>query len=558
MMVAQISPTGNSHKSNTTFQTSKNCQMKYILTVYLAFFLTGGFWLVIHAGEATTNQPPLPYRIVSFHQGKANIELIKLAKEAGYNGVQIQTEYGTLKPLQEFAEYNQRTQLIENCHKLGMEVSIWVHELNDIPKQFLLKPGTGKLKPGEILSNYGFTGDDRIVLNLNDPKLWALLDERYEHILKDLIPDVDALVLTVTETQVPATNPELFKRLLQLLDDKCRKYGKKLQVRTFVWHLNDLSNLMPTIKELPEDVIIMSKCVPQDWHLRSINGLELGRVGSHEQIEEWDVEGEYFGLNKLVNCMPELLQRQFAYGMSQGIKGVCVRVDRGNQSVLHQPSEVNMWALGLLASGEVSTVDEVWKTWAIHRYGDKAGPAIIPALIHSTDVVQETLYIDNFSFFDTRNPPGPADEIDAFQHLANPQLWSDKYRSLHDRLVMGDPAEIAQVESNKLVALEMASNSVVALERTRLLLEPSDYVQLQRGLLANQVQLEWRAPMHLAYLRHRLLVNTNNSLKREELTAAIRKDLEDMRSAVKNADPTVASDGDQALKWADEMELLLR
>jgi hypothetical protein len=123
---------------------------------------------------------------------------------------------------------------------------------------------------------------------------------------------------------------------------------------------------------------------------------------------------------------------------------------------------------------------------------------------------------------------------------------------------MGDPAEIAQVESNKLVALEMASNSVVALERTRLLLEPSDYVQLQRGLLANQVQLEWRAPMHLAYLRHRLLVNTNNSLKREELTAAIRKDLEDMRSAVKNADPTVASDGDQALKWADEMELLLR
>jgi len=244
--------------------------------------------------------------------------------------------------------------------------------------------------------------------------------------------------------------------------------------------------------------------------------------------------------------------------MSQGIKGVCVRVDRGNQSVLHQPSEVNMWALGLLASGEVSTVDEVWKTWAIHRYGDKAGPAIIPALIHSTDVVQETLYIDNFSFFDTRNPPGPADEIDAFQHLANPQLWSDKYKSLHDRLVMGDPAEIAQVESNKLVALEMASNSVVALERTRLLLEPSDYVQLQRGLLANQVQLEWRAPMHLAYLRHRLLVNTNNSLKREELTAAIRKDLEDMRSAVKNADPTVASDGDQALKWADEMELLLR
>jgi hypothetical protein len=530
----------------------------YRKIICLSFILTGSFRPLIYLDEAIAIQPPLPYRIVSFHQGKADMELIKLAKEAGYNGVQIQTEYGTLEPLQKFAEYNQRTRLIENCHKLGMQVSIWVHELSDIPDNFLLKPDNNPLKPGEIICNYGFSGDQRIIININDPKLWALLDDRYEYILKKLIPNVDALVLTVTEAQVHATNPELFKRLVQMLDDKCRKYGKKLQVRTFVWHLNDLSNLVPTIKELPEDVIIMSKCVPQDWHLRSINGLELGQVGNHEQIEEWDVEGEYFGLNKLVNCMPGLLQSQFAHGMSQGIKGICVRVDRGNQSVLHQPSEVNMWALGLLSSGQTSTMDEIWKTWAIHRYGAEAGPAVIPALINSTDVVQAALYIDNFSFFDTRNPLGPANEIDPFQHPANPHLWSDEYKSLHDRLVMGDPAEIVHVESNYLTALQMASNSLVALEHARLLLKPTDYVQLQRGLLANQVQLEWRAPMHIAYLQHRLLVNMSDPTKREELTSAIRKNLQAMRFAVKNADPTVASDGDEALKWADEMELLLR
>ena len=42
------------------------------------------------------------------------------------------------------------------------------------------------------------------------------------------------------------------------------------------------------------------------------------------------------------------------------------------------------------------------------------------------------------------------------------------------------------------------------------------------------------------------------------LTATIHKDIEAMRSAVKSADPNVTSDGDQALKWADEMEHLLR
>jgi hypothetical protein len=309
---------------------------------------------------------------------------------------------------------------------------------------------------------------------------------------------------------------------------------------------------------LPKDVIIMSKCVPQDWHLRSINGLELGRVGNHEQIEEWDVEGEYFGKNKLVNCMPALLQRQLAYGVSHGIEGICVRVDRDGQSVLHRPSEVNMWALGLLSSGQCNSVDDVWKTWATRRYGNKAGSAIIPTLLYSTDVVQEALYIDNFSFFDSRQRVGPASEPDPFQHLANPQFWSEDYQSLHDRLVQGDAKETARVESNKLAALQTASHSLVALESARPLLETSDYIELRQGLLANQVQLGWRAPMHLAYLRHRLLLNTSDAKKREELTVAIRQDLQSMHSVVEKAPTNVVSDGDQALKWADEMEHLLR
>jgi hypothetical protein len=429
--------------------------------------------------------------------------------------------------------------------------------LNDIPAEFLLKRDTNNLQAGEVVCKYQFAGNQSIVINSDDARLWQLLDKRYEYFLRDLIPDVDALVLTVTETQVHATNPALFQRLVRFLNEKCRKYGKKLHVRTFVWHPDDLDNLMRAVQELPDDVIVMSKCVPQDWHLRSIDAPELGQVGRHQQIEEWDVEGEYFGLNKLVNCMPALLQRQLAYGISKGIKGLCVRVDRGHQSVLHQPSEVNLWALGLLGSGRAETVEDVWKTWAFPRYGSEAGPAIIPALIHTTDVVQEALYIGPFYFFDPRLSLGAASEKDPFQHFANPHYWSREYMPLHDRLVMGDPAETIVVESHKRAALEMASNAVAALEQARPLLQSSDFAQLRQGLLANQTQLAWRAPMHLAYLRHRLLENTRDPIERRQLTIAIRNDLAAMRSAIKTADPTVASDGNQALKWADEMEHLL-
>ena len=91
--------------------------MKHYFTIGLICSVSGSaghFLPAVHGAEPTASHAPLPYRIVSFHQGRADMELIKLAREVGYNGVQIQTENGTLKPLEKFAEYNQRTHLVEN------------------------------------------------------------------------------------------------------------------------------------------------------------------------------------------------------------------------------------------------------------------------------------------------------------------------------------------------------------------------------------------------------------------------------------------------------------
>ena len=50
-------------------------------------------------------------------------------------------------------------------------------------------------------------------------------------------------------------------------------------------------------------------------------------------------------------------------------------VDRDDYNVLFQPQEVNLWALGMLASGAADNADDIWKSWATHRYGDKAAGA---------------------------------------------------------------------------------------------------------------------------------------------------------------------------------------
>ncbi len=63
--------------------------------------------------------------------------------------------------------------------------------------------------------------------------------------------------------------------------------------------------------------------------MRGTDASELGDIGGRTQIEEYDIEGEYWMRNRVANCMPALLKRQYDYGISKGVNGICVRVDRG-------------------------------------------------------------------------------------------------------------------------------------------------------------------------------------------------------------------------------------
>ena len=81
--------------------------------------------------------PPLPYRIVSFHKGRADKKLIRLASQLGFNGVQIQLEGSTVDGIKQFAERDAKEHLVDFCHQLGMKVTVWVHELSDVPPPWM-------------------------------------------------------------------------------------------------------------------------------------------------------------------------------------------------------------------------------------------------------------------------------------------------------------------------------------------------------------------------------------------------------------------------------------
>jgi hypothetical protein len=425
---------------------------------------------------------PLPYRIVSFHRGRADKNLIKLASQLGFNGVQFQIEGSNVDGLIDFAQRDAREHLVDYCHSLGMQVTVWVHELSDLPDPWMPE----------------YLGE----VSLNNQKMWAAIEDRYEWILSKAIPNVDGLVLTVVETQVKATSTPMMLRIVDLVNKKCQEHHKSLMVRTFVWHPEDLAEVMTAVDQLPSDMVIMSKAVPQDWQMRGDNAAEIGAVGGRPQIEEYDVAGEYFLKGNVANCMVDLLKKQFDYGMSKKIQGICVRVDRDDFNVLFQPQEVNLWALGLLAGGVTDSGDDIWSRWAEYRYGEKAAPGVIRALKPTSEVVAELLSVGPFTDGDTRQfPPSPAEDL-LNKNWQN-WRWNHQYDAARASADAGDPKFIAEVARQKEQAAKLADQCLADLQQVKGDLSAREYQILYTKLLSNKVQLQFRTPMAMAALHLR-------------------------------------------------------
>jgi dienelactone hydrolase len=525
------------------------------------------------AESASNPTKPMPYRIISFHrgypnealpdQGSVSKEIIQRAANLGYNGVQFMFVGETVKDLERFAQYDAKEKTVDFCHRQGMKVTMWVHELSSLPK-----PGTP-----------GYLGP----VALDNEKLWAYLDRRYERILGQLLPNIDGLVLTVVETQIRVTEPKLMTKLALLLRDKCRKYGKELTVRTFVWYPAELEGVRACVNQLPDDVIIMTKCVVQDWQMRGAHDPMIGHVGNHKQIIEYDVAGEYFLLDAVANCMPDVLKGCFDYDRHHGAAGIVVRADRyhSGSEVTDQPQEVNLCALGLWASGKADSVDEVWDRWATQRFGPQAAPGIIRALKPTSQVLTECLNIGPFTFGDTRRASPPNGDADAFAGNWESWRWDESYEPLYCRALEGDPQVIQETERQKAAAFQAARQCLEELNRVETLLAPQDYEILKSRLGNNQVQLEYRAPMMLAYLRYRRMLNARDPGERQRLAKEIHQHLDQIRAVANRtyaslrqidyrgrqwrvgAPDFVSSRGKPAMDWgvvrawADKMEALV-
>ena len=457
--------------------------------------------------------PALNFRIVSFHRGRADKNLILLARQLGFNGVQFQIEGSTVKGVQDFADRDAREHLIDFCHSLNMQVTLWVHEFSDLPDE----------------TDPAFLGP----ATTDNAKLWNVISDRYDWFLTKVVPNIDGLVLTTVETQVNATNTAVMLKLTNLIDQKCRDHGKYMIARTFVWHPDELDQVMGAVKQMPAHIPIMSKIVPQDWQMRGDMAAELGAVGEHEQIVEFDAEGEYFLRDNAANCMVDLLKQQYDYAVARHARGICVRVDRDDSSVIFEPQEVNLWTLGLLSAGATDNTSDIWTAWANYRYGPRAAPAVVAALKPTGDVVSEMLSVGPFTYGDTRQtfsaadprffPALPYEDI-LSQNWQN-WRWNEKYFPALVQASAGDPAFISQIRASQKTALEKADACLANLEKAKPDLPEREYAILHTRLLSNKIQLQFRTAATLAALDYRAMFSAQTG---EQSAAAREQYLNDL------------------------------
>ena len=292
----------------------------------------------------------MKYRSISSHRGTIDPQVIELAAKLGYNDVCFQVEGKQQLMLRELRDRWDRSRLPQLIHGLDMTISVWVHEFEDVD------PAWGPLE-------------------LDNQVLWQELENRYRHLLTEFLPEIDWLVLTVVESSVRVTDPRMLEHLARLIKRVCDDCDKQLIIRSFVWTLEEFEGVTAAIAKLPDDITVMTKYVPQDWHRADNHDPLIGHVGDKDQIVELDIAGEYFRGDTIAHCFAEELHQRFAYWQEKGVDGLSVRVDRGwhaythHDCILHQVQESNLWCLGQWMTGAAQDIDTPLIAWATARFG---------------------------------------------------------------------------------------------------------------------------------------------------------------------------------------------
>lgn len=393
-------------------------------------------------------------------------QVVALAPEFGIN--QIQLSHGIVHHGEQLIEDERRqrdvAELARLCHDRGVEIFIWVHELNRVPDEF--------------------RADGRP--DLDRPGFWEWLAGKYDRLF-DAGPDLDGIVMSLSEGDYhiysegrvasKLTPAERVTKLLTVVNDVCRRRGKTFYCRTF----GESPFARQGIFAAPPDVIVMTKCTNGDWQPYSPHNVALGYFTGRTEIVEFDLAGEYMGHSEIPWCCPDYIQYRMRNAVSRGVAGAVGRIGRDHHHALGTPNEINLYAFSRLMDDADADTGDIWRDWVTAKYGQAAVDDVIKAL-RRTEEITRRLYWGDF-----------LGDIRIQEHSSLPRL---SYAEGHNRHYMYTPpvdvafyAKPGALESDMRrrydSILPLCDQSLADLDRGKGALTAEQYADL-RGYLERQ------------------------------------------------------------------------
>lgn len=182
------------------------------------------------------------------------------------------------------------------------------------------------------------------------------------------------------------------RNVLMGMYEPLHRHGKKLVARDFSYYADEQAGIRNGLLDLPEDVVICIKNVPQDYYQTFPNNDLIGKCGNHEQWVEYETFGEYYGWGITPCTMVEDMQYRLKHCLDNGVDGVTTRIDweaMPNYSVFESMSKVNLYSCAMLSENINTPARSVYERWFRNDglYKENITPEEIKACLDKAELV---------------------------------------------------------------------------------------------------------------------------------------------------------------------------
>ena len=390
---------------------------------------------------------------------------------------------------------------------------------------YLIISGGEPVAPNDIFEKYPE------MKQADNQKFWRFIEDKTIE-LYDALPEMDCFEIYLWETPIVNdsqvfkemefvsftgfpyySHSDAFKHFFEALARAAQYKNKNFMLLTFSHYPFQEQIMMDALKNRDRNYpfLLDHKCQPGDWvPFKPANNIMQTITDMPAQFQ-FDGTGEYWGQSLTPYCFPEEIQArvQHALAHNPSINTLSMRINWMNGSIFGRPNEINFYALSKLAEDPFTPIEQIWRGWAVERFGEKSADKVISALKRTDDIGRKIFYVEGMWVF---NHSAFADLPYLESHVVN---YAKCTAELKPWDIMGNykmnellnyPREqvIRDVLDDRDEALRLNALSLQDIEDAKKTLKPDDY-QLLKEQLSRQRDMADASKLHLeAFFRYRI------------------------------------------------------